>query len=86
MSIGGAVYYSDEYFTEVTNALPIDSYTRLNGFVRLGDRGGRWVVSLNGRNLIDEEDNVSGIYQDGFTNIRTALPPREYMLTFTFNY
>lgn len=86
MSIGGAVYYSDEYFTEFTNALPIDSYTRLNGFVRLGDRDGRWVVSLNGRNLTDEEDNVSGIYQDGFTNIRTALPPREYMLTFTFNY
>ena len=41
---------------------------------------------LTGKNLSDEDDNVSGIFAPGFTNIRTPLPPRTYMVTFKVAY
>jgi len=83
---GADVYYTDDYFSTVDNALEIDSYARLNGYVGIGAPDKTWQVVLTGRNITDEEDNVSGIYFPGVTNIRTALPPAEYMLTFKMNY
>jgi iron complex outermembrane receptor protein len=83
---GADVYYSDEYYSTVDNALLIDSYARLNGFVGLGQPDQRWQVVLAAKNITDEEDNVSGIYFAGVTNIRTPLPPVEYMLTFKVKY
>jgi len=29
---------------------------------------------------------VSGIFVNGFTNVRIPLPPADYMLTLTVNY
>jgi outer membrane receptor protein involved in Fe transport len=40
---------------------------------------------LRGKNLTDEEDNVSGIAGGG-TNLRTPLPPREVMLTLNYKF
>lgn len=77
---GSDIQYVDDYFAEATNELQIDSYTRLNGFIGLRHPDGLWQVTLDGKNLIDDDDNVSGIYADGFANIRTVLPPREIML------
>ena len=71
-------FYTDEYFTEVTNALLVPSYGRLNGFFAIGDTDGRWQATLSAKNILDDDDYVSGIYFDGVTNIRTALPPAEY--------
>jgi iron complex outermembrane receptor protein len=80
------VYYSDEYYSTVDNVLLIDDYTRVNGFLGIGEPDQRWQVVLTGQNITDEEDNVSGIYFAGVTNIRTVQPPAEYMLTFKMNY
>ena len=80
ISFGADYTYSDEYFSEVTNALLIDDYGRTNGFIALGNTDGRWEFRLEGRNLTDEEDNVSGIFGNG-VNERTVLPPREWMFT-----
>jgi iron complex outermembrane receptor protein len=83
---GADVYYSDEYYSTVDNALLIDDYTRVNGFVGIGQPDQRWQLVLTARNITDEEDNVSGIYFPGVTNIRTPLPPAEYMLTLRMKY
>jgi len=83
---GGDINYSDSYYAEATNALEIKSFTRLNGFIGLGQPGGLWQVVVQGKNLLDDDDNVSGIYADGFTNIRTVQPPREYLATVRVNF
>ena len=84
---GADLYYTDEYYSTVDNALLIDDYSRLNAYLGLREPDGHWQVVLSGRNVTDEEDNVSGISFPGFgVNIRTPLPPAEYMLTFKLNY
>ena len=80
------LFHSDSYFTESRNLVKIDSYSRLNGFVGLGADDRQWQVVLAAKNITDQEDNVSGIFANGFTNVRTPLPPSEYMLTVTVNY
>jgi iron complex outermembrane receptor protein len=83
---GADVYYTDEYFATVDNVLLIDDYTRVNGFLGIGQPDGRWQVTFTGRNITDEDDNVSGIYFPGVTNVRTVQPPAEFMLNFKVNY
>lgn len=83
---GADVNYSDSYFAEATNVLEIKSFTRLNGLIGVGRPDGRWQLIFGGKNLVDDNDNVSGIYADGFTNIRTVLPPREYYGTLRINF
>jgi len=80
------IYHSDEYFSESRNLVQIEDYTRLNGFLGLGADDRQWQVKLAVKNITDEEDNVSGIFSNGFTNVRTPLPPTEYMMTFKVNY
>ena len=72
---GFDVFHSDDYFTESRNLVEIEDYTRLNGFLGLGADDRQWQVTLAAKNITDEEDNVSGIFANGFTNIRTPLPP-----------
>ncbi|RMF98367.1 MAG: TonB-dependent receptor [Gammaproteobacteria bacterium] len=86
LSFGADLNYVDDYFSEVTNELPIESYTRINGFIGIGGPDQRWQLVASGRNLSGEEDNVSGLFFSGNTNIRTVLPPREYLLTLKLNY
>ena len=82
LSFGADFTYSDEYFSTVNNTLLIDDYGRTNAFVALGDDDGKWEFRVEGRNLTDEEDNVSGIFGGGTgVNERTVLPPREWMFT-----
>jgi iron complex outermembrane receptor protein len=80
------VYHTDDYFTESRNLVEIEDYTRVNGFLGLGADDRQWQVMFAAKNITDEEDNVSGIFANGFTNIRTPLPPVEYMLTLKVNY
>jgi iron complex outermembrane receptor protein len=83
---GADFFYSEDYYSESRNLVKIDSYSRVNGFLGIGDPDRAWQVVLSGRNITDEEDNVSGIFAQNFTNVRTVLPPAEYMLTFKVNY
>ncbi len=83
--VGADVNYADDYYATINNVLLIDSYTRLNGRIGIDQPDGPWSIILQGKNLTDEEDNVSGIAGAG-TNIRTPLPPREYMLSLNYRY
>lgn len=80
------LFHSDDFYSEARNLIQIDSYTRLNGFLGFGADDRKWEVVLTGKNLTDEEDNTSGIFANQFTNIRTPLPPAEYMLNFKISY
>ena len=83
--VGADVNYVDEYYATINNTLKVPSYTRVNGFIGIDQPDGNWSIVLRGKNLSDEENYVSGIAGAG-TNIRTPLPPREYMLTATYKY
>jgi hypothetical protein len=52
----------------------------------MGRPDGPWQVAGEWKNLTNEEDNVSGLLLGGFTNMRTVLPPLEYMITLKVNY
>ena len=80
------IFHSDSYYNDARNLVEIDSFTRLNGFIGFGADDRKWQVVLTGKNITDEEDNVSGLFANGFTNVRTPLPPAEYMLNFKINY
>jgi iron complex outermembrane receptor protein len=79
---GADIFYTDEYFSEARNLVKIDSYSRINGFLGIGADDQKWQVVLQGRNITDEEDVVSGIFANGSGNIRTVLPPAEWLLQF----
>lgn len=83
---GADVNYIDEYYSEVTNALLVSDYTRINGFIGVGSPDGKWQVIATGKNLTDEDDIVSGLVVPGTTNVRTVLPPTEYMVTLKVKY
>ncbi len=83
---GGDINYSDSYFSEATNALEIDSFTRLNGFIGVGQPDQLWQLIFEGKNLADAEDNVSGIVADFAANIRTVQAPREWLATLRINF
>lgn len=80
------LFHSDSYFTESRNLVRIEDYSRLNGYLGLGADDRHWQVFITAKNITDKEDNVSGIFANGLTNVRTPLPPAEYMLTFKVNY
>jgi iron complex outermembrane receptor protein len=83
--VGADVNYVGDYFATINNNLKIDSYTRLNGFIGFDWSDTGLSLMLRGKNLTDEEDNVSGIAGGG-TNLRTPLPPREVMLTLNYKF
>jgi len=83
---GADLNHSQKYFSEARNLVEIPSYSRVNGFIGMGEPDGRWQVALTARNIFNRNDNVSGIYAPGFTNIRTVLPPAEYMMTLRLRY
>lgn len=83
---GADMVYSDNYYSEVTNALEIDDYMRGNGFLGIGRPDGRWQLIGTVKNIGDDDDNVSGIFADSATNIRTPLPPNEYMVRLKVAY
>jgi iron complex outermembrane receptor protein len=83
---GFDMFHSDNYYTEARNLVKIEDYSRLNGYLGLGADDRHWQAALTAKNITNREDNVSGIFANGFTNVRTPLPPVEYMLTFKVSY
>ncbi len=83
--VGADVNYVGSYYATINNTALIDSYSRINGRIGIDQPDGHWSIVLIAKNLTDEEDIVSAISGSG-TNIRTALPPREYMLKVDWKY
>lgn len=81
------VSYSDEYFTDGTldPDLTQESYTKYDASVGLEASNGQWKVAVVGKNLSDEEINMSG-QPLGAYDIAYLMPPRLVVLQATWNF
>jgi iron complex outermembrane recepter protein len=78
---GADLYRTDDYVTAATNDAVVKAYNRLNAFVGL-DIGDEWLLRLQAKNLADDREIfVAARALGGFL----VLPPREVMLTVTYN-
>ncbi len=84
---GVSVSYSDDYLTDGTldPDLTQDSYTKLDANIGIGAADGRWRLSVVGKNLTDEEINMSG-QPLGAYDIAYLMPPRLVMVQATWNF
>jgi iron complex outermembrane receptor protein len=87
--VGGVIAsYSDTYFSDGTLEpdLEQDSYTKWDANVGIEASSGRWNVSLVGKNLSDEEINMSGQPLGSGYDIAYLMPPRTVLLQATWRF
>ena len=80
--------YSDEYLTDGTlePLLTQDSYTKYDASLGLEASNGRWNVSVIGKNLSDEEINMSSQSLGAGYDIAYLMPPRLVVLQATWRF
>lgn len=85
---GLIVSFSDSYFTDGTldPDLEQDSYTKLDANLGIEASSGRWNVSVIGKNLTDEEINMSSQPLGAGYDIAYLMPPRMVVLQATWNF
>ena len=83
LRFGADARYAGDNFVEVTNSLLVEGYTRVNGFVSLSTPDERWSLKLQGQNLTDETDFVSGFVNSPNPAL-TVLKPRTFLLTLAY--
>ena len=81
LMIGANYFSTDDYHVGATNDFIISAYDRTDGYIGMS-YGENWQVRLSARNLTDETDINSGARSLGAF---IYLPPREYMLSVTYN-
>ncbi|MEH6592309.1 MAG: TonB-dependent receptor [Halioglobus sp.] len=85
---GLIVSYSDDYFTDGTldPDLQQGSYTKLDANIGLEASSGRWNLSLVGKNLTDEEINMSSQPLGGAYDVAYLMPPRTVLMQATWRF
>ncbi len=86
--VGGVIAsYSDAYFTDGTldPDLEQDSYTKLDANIGIEASDGRWNLSVIGKNLTDEEINMSS-QPLGAYDIAYLMPPRMVLVQATWRF
>jgi outer membrane receptor protein involved in Fe transport len=80
--------YSDEYLSDGTlePELMQDSYTKYDASIGLAAADNRWNVSVIGKNLSDEEINMSGQSLGAGYDIAYLMPPRMVVLQATWRF
>jgi outer membrane receptor protein involved in Fe transport len=61
LRVGADGHYVGDNWVEVTNSILVKGYTRYDAFVAVGSADGKWEVSVQGKNLTNEENYVTGI-------------------------
>jgi outer membrane receptor protein involved in Fe transport len=81
------VSYSDDYFSDGTlePELTQESYTKFDASIGVEASDGRWNVSVIGKNLSDEEINMSG-QALGAYDIAYLMPPRLVVVQATWRF
>jgi len=59
-TLSGDVSYTDDYFVSTENTIFVEGYPMFNAMARWDSAGGRWAVSVSGRNLSDEYYPIHG--------------------------
>ncbi|MEM9879640.1 MAG: TonB-dependent receptor [Pseudomonadota bacterium] len=83
LKLGGTANYVGDHFLETTNSIQVEAYTRFDGFVAFSDPEDRFEVRLEGRNLSDEVNYVTG-FANSPNPALAALKPRTWMLRVSF--
>ena len=80
--------YSDDYFSDGTlePELEQDSYTKYDASLGLEASSGQWNVSVIGKNLSDEEINMSGQSLGAGYDIAYLMPPRLVVVQATWRF
>lgn len=81
--MGGTANYVGDHFLETTNSIQVEAYTRFDGFVAVSDMDSRFEIRLEGRNLSDEVNYVTG-FANSPNPALAALRPRTWMLRLTY--
>lgn len=80
--------YSDDYLTDGTldPQLMQDSYTKYDASIGIEASSGQWNVSVIGKNLSDEEINMSGQPLGAGYDIAYLMPPRLVVVQATWRF
>jgi len=81
--MGGTASYVGDHFLETTNSIQVEAYTRFDGFVAFSDKDDRFELRLEGRNLSDEVNFVTG-FANSPNPALAALRPRTWMLRISY--
>lgn len=81
--LGGTANYVGDHYLETTNAFQVKAYTRFDGFVGISADEGRYELRLEGRNLSDEVNFVTG-FANSPNPALAALRPRTWMLRLSY--
>lgn len=82
------ISYSDDYLSDGTlePELMQDSYTKYDASIGVEASSGQWNVSVIGKNLSDEEINMSGQSLGAGYDIAYLMPPRLVVLQATWRF
>lgn len=81
--LGATANYVGDHYLETTNSIQVEAYTRFDGFVAFSDMESRFEVRLEGRNLSDEVNFVTG-FANSPNPALAGLRPRTWMLRFSY--
>jgi iron complex outermembrane recepter protein len=80
---GADAHTVGDNWVEVTNSIEIQSYTRYDAFVAVGAADGKWELSVQGKNLSDEVNYVTGIVSNPNPGM-AVLRPRTWLAAVKF--
>ena len=83
LRFGADAHTVGDNWVEVTNSIEIKSYTRYDAFVALGAADGKWELSVQGKNLSDEANYVTGIVSNPNPGM-ALLRPRTWLASVKF--
>jgi iron complex outermembrane receptor protein len=83
LRLGADAHTVGDNWVEVTNSIEIKSYTRYDAFVAVGSADGKWELSVQGKNLSDEVNYVTGIVSNPNPGM-ALLRPRTWLASVKF--
>ncbi len=83
LRFGADGHYVGDNWVEVTNSIQIKGYTRYDAFVAIGAADGKWELSVQGKNLSDEDNYVTGIVSTSNPGM-ALLRPRTWLAAVKF--
>ena len=87
LTLSGDISYTDDYFASTANSILVEGYSTVNAMVRWDAPGGRWAVSVSGRNLTDEYYPIHGFrIVPGLLDNEFPNYPRRWLAEVHFTY
>lgn len=83
LRFGADGHHVGDNWVEVTNSILIKGYTRYDAFIALGSSDGKWELSVQGKNLTDEANYVTGIVSLPTPGL-AILRPRTWLASVRF--